>query len=140
MTLIADPTTAHEAASFVDETVVLSPHGGGFLVSALHAGTLRDEPVGPHVVSVAPLSGSTLVLRVSFDSDLRASSVAGAISVTTRGGALLRVTTVYDANLRTATITVPVSADTVVRLTIGTTLVDVDGQALAGPFTVVSGG
>ena len=139
--LIADPTTGHAAVSFVDETVALSARaGGGYLVSALHAGALQDEPIGPHVVSVAPVSGSTLVLRVSFDSDLRAASVASAITVTTRAGAPLRVTTVYDADTRTATITVPVSAGTAVRLTIGTTLVDVDGQALASPFTAVSGG
>jgi len=139
--LIADPTTGHAAVSFVDETVALSARaGGGYLVSALHAGALQDEPIGPHVVSVAPVSGSTLVLRVSFDSDLRATSVASAITVTTRAGAPLRVTTVYDADSRTATITVPASAGTAVRLTIGTTLVDVDGQALASPFTAVSGG
>ena len=139
--LIADPRTGHAAASFVDETLALAPRaGGGYLVSSLHAGALQDEPIGPHVVSVAPVSGSTLVLRVSFDSDLRAASVASAITVTTRGGAPLRVTTVYDADSRTATITVPVSAGTAVRLTIGTTLVDVNGQALASPFTAVSGG
>jgi hypothetical protein len=139
--LIADPTTGHAAASFVDETLALAPRaGGGYVVSSLHAGALQDEPIGPHVVSVAPVSGSTLVLRVSFDSDLRAASVASAITVTTRGGAPLRVITVYDADSRTATITVPVSAGTAVRLTIGTTLVDVDGQALASPFTAVSGG
>jgi hypothetical protein len=138
--LIADPTTGHAAASFVDETVALSPRAsGGYLVSALHAGALQDEPIGPHVVSVAPVSGSTLVLRVSFDSDLRAASVASAITATTRGGAPLRVSTVYDADSRTATITVLVSADTAVRLTIGTALVDVDGQALASPFTALSG-
>jgi Bacterial Ig-like domain len=139
--LIADPTTGHAAASFVDETLALAPRaGGGYLVSSLHAGALQDEPIGPHVVSVAPVSGSTLVLRVSFDSDLRAASVASAITVTTRGGAPLRVITVYDADSRTATITVTVSAGTAVRLTIGTTLVDVDGQALSSPFTAVSGG
>jgi len=139
--LIADPRTGHAAASFVDETLALAPRaGGGYLVSSLHAGALQDEPIGPHVVSVAPVSGSTLVLRVSFDSDLRAASVASAITVTTRGGAPLRVITVYDADSRTATITVPVSAGTAVRLTIGTTLVDVNGQALSSPFTAVSGG
>jgi hypothetical protein len=139
--LIADPRTGHAAASFVDETLALAPRsGGGYLVSSLHAGALQDEPIGPHVVSVAPVSGSTLVLRVSFDSDLRAASVASAITVTTRGGAPLRAITVYDADSRTATITVPVSAGTAVRLTIGTTLVDVDGQALSSPFTAVSGG
>ncbi len=39
-----------------------------------------------------------------------------------------------------STITVPVPARTVVTLAITTTLADVDGQALASAFRVVSGG
>jgi len=89
---------------------------------------------------VAPIAGPSLVLRVSFDSDLRAATVTGAITVSTRGGATLAATTVYDPNTRTATVTVPVSANTVVTLNVNTTLIDVDGQSLASSFTTVSGG
>jgi hypothetical protein len=139
--LIVDPSAGHAAASFADETLGLSPKvGGSYLVSSLNAGPLSDEPVGPHVVSVAPIAGSTLVLRVSFDSDLRAATVAGAITVSTRDGTTLQATTVYDPNTRTATVTVPAPADTVVTLAVSTTLIDVDGQSLASPFTTVSGG
>jgi hypothetical protein len=139
--LIADPTAGHAAASFADESLGLTPKtGGGYQVSSLNAGPLSDEPIGPQVVSVVPIAGPTLVLRVSFDSDLRAGTVAGAISVTTRGGATLAATTVYDPNTRTATVTLPVAASTVVTLAVGTALTDVDGQSLASAFTTVSGG
>jgi hypothetical protein len=139
--LIVDPSAGHAAASFADETLGLSPKAGGsYLVSSLNAGPLSDEPIGPHVVSVAPIAGPTLVLRVSFDSDLRAPTVTDAITVTTRDGTTLLATTVYDPNTRTATVTVPAPASTVVTLSVGTTLVDVDGQSLASAFTTVSGG
>ena len=139
--LIVDATARHATAAFADESLGLSKRaGGGYLVTSLIAGPLHDEPIGPHVLSVVPVAGKTLVLRVSFDSDLRASTVADAIAVDTRAGDRLVVTTVYDANTRTATITVPVPADTAVTLTIATTLVDVDGQGLASKFRVVSGG
>jgi hypothetical protein len=37
-------------------------------------------------------------------------------------------------------VTVPAPASTVVTLSVGTALVDVDGQSLASMFTTVSGG
>jgi hypothetical protein len=139
--LIVDPSRGHAAASFSDESIGLSPKGGGgYQVTSLSTGPLHDEPIGPHVVSVVPVAGDTLVLRVSFDSDLRGDSVAGAITVSTRKTGPLLTTVVYDPNTRTATITVPVDPDTAVTLTIATSLVDVDGQALATPFRAVSGG
>jgi hypothetical protein len=140
--LIVDPSHGHAAASFADESLGLSPKVGGstYQVTSLSTGPLHDEPIGPHVVSVVPVAGDTLVLRVSFDSDLRGDSVAGAITVSTRKTGPLLTTVVYDPNTRTATITVPVDPDTAVTLTIATSLVDVDGQALATPFRAVSGG
>ncbi len=139
--LIADPSAGKPDASFADEALGLTVQtGGGYLVSSLNAGALQAEPIGPHVVSVLPIAGPTLVLRVSFDSDLRPLSVPGAIAVATRDGVPLAAVTVYDPNTRTATVTLPVPASTVVALTIGTTLTDVDGQALAGAFMTVSGG
>jgi hypothetical protein len=87
-----------------------------------------------------PVTGPTLVMRVSFDSDLRAGSVASAVTVTTRSGRALAVTTVYDPDTRTATVTTTVPADTQVTLNVATSLVDVDGQALAGAFTTQTGG
>jgi hypothetical protein len=139
--LIVDPSARQSAAASVDESLVLTPAGGGgYLVSSLNAGTLTNEAVGPHVVSVVPVTGQTLALRVSFDSDLRAASVAPAISVLTRSGNHLAATVTYDANTRTATVTLSVSAATAVTLSIDTTLVDVDGQALASAFSTNAGG
>jgi hypothetical protein len=139
--LIVDPSATQPTASFGDETLVLSPKdGGGYVVTSLTPGHLENEPIGPQVVSVAPVTGQTLVLKVSFDSDLRAATVPGAITVTTRFGRVLAVTTVYDPDTRTATVTTAVPADTAVRLHVGTSLVDVDGQALAAAFSTATGG
>jgi hypothetical protein len=86
------------------------------------------------------VTGDTLVMKVTFDSDLRPDSVPGAITVTTRSGRVLAVITVYDPDTRTATITTTVAADTAVTLHVGTGLSDVDGQALAAAFTTQTGG
>ncbi len=139
--LIVDPSASHPAAAFADETLTLSPKdGGGYVVSSLSGSQLNDEPIGPQVVSVVPVSAPTLVLRVSFDSDLRAGTVPGAITVTTRSGRSLTVVTVYDPNTRTATVTTTVAADAAVTLQVATSLVDVDGQALAAAFSTPTGG
>jgi Bacterial Ig-like domain len=139
--LIVDPSAAHPAASFADESLVLAPKdGGGYVVSTLTAHQLSNEPIGPQVVSVVPVTGPTLVMRVSFDSDLRADSVPGAITVTTGSGPPLVVATVYDPNTRTATVTTTVPADTKVTLNVATSLIDVDGQSLASAFTTQTGG
>ncbi len=141
--LIVDPSATHAAASIADETLLLSrapTPAAGYMVSALTASTLHDEPVGPHVVSVVTVTGQTLVLQVSFDSDLRAASVAPAITVTNAQGRQLSATIVYDAGARTATLTLDVPAGTPVTLSIATSLVDVDGQALASAFGTAAGG
>ena len=139
--LIVDPSAAHPAASFADEALVFSPkNGGGYVVTSMTAHQLSDEPIGPQVVSVVPITGSTLVMRVSFDSDLRADSVAGAITVTTRAGRVLPASIVYDPNTRTAIVTTALPADTEVTLRVATSLVDVDGQSLATLFTTQTGG
>jgi hypothetical protein len=140
--LIIDATAKHSVASFADDTLTLSPSkdGAAYVVTALTVGSLHDEPIGPHVVAVVPSeSGPQLVLQVSFDSDLRASTVASAITVT-RGGRTLAATAVYDADTRTATVTLDVPVDTNVVVSVATSLVDVDGQSLAGPFSVEVGG
>lgn len=140
--LIIDASVAHPLASFADESLTLTPSAATtFQVSAISVGPLHDEPVGPHVVHVTPTSvDGMLVLQVGFDSDLRPGSVAPAISVTTLGGQVLQATTVYDEERRTAVVTLSVPADTPVSVTVGSGLLDVDGQALAGVFTTAVGG
>jgi hypothetical protein len=141
--LIIDASSTHPLASFADESLTLTPSSGkmAFRVSAITVGPLHDEPVGPHVVQVTPTNvDGVLVLQVGFDSDLRPSTVGPAISVTTSNGQLLQATTVYDAERRTAVVTLTVPADTPVSVTVGSGLLDVDGQALAGAFTTAVGG
>ncbi len=142
--LIIDPSTTHAVATFADETLQLSPatNHGGYLVSSLTVGPLHDEPVGPHITQVLSAAGDghLVVLHVAFDSDLNPASVASAITVTNRAGIQLPATVTYDANTRTATVIVGVPATTPVTLGVATTLVDVDGQALAAPFRAAAGG
>lgn len=142
--LIIDASATHAVATFADETLQLSPatNHGGYLVSSLTVGPLHDEPVGPHITQVlsAAGDGQLVVLHVAFDSDLNPASVASAITVTNGAGIRLPATVTYDANTRTATVTVGVPATTPVTLGVATTLVDVDGQALAAPFTAAAGG
>lgn len=142
--LIIDASASQPLASFADETLTLAPDPAhtGYLVSAIQVGAVHAEPIGPHVVQVTPsASGKKLVLRIAFDSDLRASTVAGALTVTRRGGGpALTGTTVYDEDSRTATITLDVPADTPVTVNVDTSLVDVDGQPLATAFSADEGG
>ena len=141
--LIGDASSNQPLASFADETLTLTPGDrSGYLVSALTVGTLQAEPVGPHVLKVTPsVPGQHLVMRIAFDSDLRASTVPGAVTVTRRGSSSpLTATTVYDADTRTATVTLDVLPGTLVTVNVATSLVDIDGQALAAPFTVDEGG
>lgn len=145
--LISDASSNQPLASFADETLTLvaGDHSGahaGYLVGTLQVGALQAEPVGPHVVKVTPsVPGQHLVVRIAFDSDLRASTVPGAITVTRRGSTTpLDATTVYDPDTRTATVTLDVLPGTLVTVHVATSLVDVDGQALAAPFSVDEGG
>jgi Bacterial Ig-like domain len=141
--LIIDASATHPLASFADESLTLTPSLGasGFQVTAITVAPLHDEPVGPHVVHVTPTNvAGVLVLQVGFDSDLRPSTVAPAITVTTSDGTVLLATTVYDAEQRTAVVTLTVPADTHVTVTVSSGVLDVDGEALAGAFTTAVGG
>jgi hypothetical protein len=141
--LVVDASGGKPSAAFADESLVLSPapDGATLLVSRLTVTTLHDWPFGPHVVQVVPASqGGKLVLHVQFDSDLRESTVAGAVSVARQGGGVLFETTTYDVNTRTATVSVDTPDATPVTLTVATSLVDVAGESLATAFTVATGG
>ena len=141
--LISDATAGQPLASFADETLTLSRNAAGhYLVGSVRVGTLQVEPVGPHVVRVTPsVSGQQLVVRIAFDSDLRASTVPGAVTVTRRGSSTaIPATIVYDADTRSATVTLDTLPGTLVTVDVATSLVDVDGQALATAFSVDEGG
>jgi hypothetical protein len=142
--LIIDPAGARALPSFADETLVLAPatDGGHYLVSKLTVGAVHDEPAGPHVLHVTRSSSPAgkLVLQVAFDSDLAAASVSRAITVRSLAGETLPATVEYDAAARTATVTLDAPASGPVTLRVDTTLVDVDGDALAAVFSILAGG
>jgi hypothetical protein len=139
--LIVDPNAAHTTARVASETILLAQQtAGGYLVTSASTTQLRDESAGPHVVQVSSTTaGGVTTLQVSFDSDLDAGTVAGAISVTSQFGSTVPSTTVYDADTRTATVTIASAPAGTLTLDIATTLDDYDGQALARSFAAPVG-
>jgi hypothetical protein len=135
--LIVDPNAAHTNARVASETLLLTQQAaGGYVVSSANTTQLRDESAGPHVVQVnSTTTGNITTLQVSFDSDLDASTVAGAVSVVSESGATVPSTTVYNADTRTATITIANAPSGQLNVDIATSLADFDGVALAQAFT-----
>jgi hypothetical protein len=134
--LIVDPNAAHTNARVASETILLAPQAaGGYLVTSANTTQLRDESAGPHVVQVTSnTAGGVTTLQVSFDSDLDATTVAGAISVISQSGSTVPSTAFYNADTRTATVTITNAPAGALTLDIATTLDDFDGQALAHSF------
>ncbi len=133
--LIVDPNAGHTTARVASETLLLAPSGGGYLVTMVQTTPLRDELSGPHVVQVtSDTTAGVTTLQVSFDSDLNAPTVAGAITVLSESGTTLDSTTVYHPDSRTATVTIANAPKGTLTLDIATTLADVDGQLLAPHF------
>jgi hypothetical protein len=135
--LIVDPNAAHTNARVASETLLLTQQAaGGYAVSSAKTTQLRDESAGPHVVQVnSTTTGNVTTLQVSFDSDLDASTVVGAVSVVSESGATVPSTTVYNADTRTATITIANAPSGQLNVDIATSLADFDGVALAQAFT-----
>jgi hypothetical protein len=140
--LVVDPNASHTTARVASERLTLTndPAGGGYLVTTLSTTPLRDESSGPHVVQVTSATvGGVTTLQVTFDSDLDASSVSGAISVVSASGTTLASTTVYDPNSRTATVTITHAPAGTLMLNIATSLDDVDSQPLPNLFQATVG-
>jgi hypothetical protein len=135
--LIVDPNAAHTNARVASETLLLTPQAaGGYVVSSANTTQLRDESAGPHVVQVnSTTAGNVTTLQVSFDSDLDATTVAGAVSVVSASGATVPSTTVYNPDTRMATITIANAPSGQLNVDIATSLADFDGVALAQAFT-----
>ncbi len=135
--LVVDPNASHTTARVASEGLTLTndPASGGYLVTSVSTTPLRDESSGPHVVQVtsATVAGVT-TLQVTFDSDLKAATVSGAISVVSASGTTLTSTTVYDPNSRTATVTITHAPAGTLMLNIATSLSDVNSQPLPNPF------
>jgi hypothetical protein len=121
-----------------DETLTLTPQGaaGQYLVSALQTGPLHAESSGPHVISVtsaAGASGATLI-TVAFDSDLDASTVPQAFTLSAGSQSITPDSVQYNADARTVTLTVHTSAS-LLTLQLSTALRDIDEDAFSGSFT-----
>ncbi len=140
--LVVDPNANHTTARVASEVLTLTnnPAGGGYVVTSLSTKPLRDESSGPHIVQVTSTTNAGVTtLQVTFDSDLSASTVAGAISVVSASGTTLPTTTVYDPNSRTATVTIAHAPSGTLMLNIATSLNDVDAQSLQILFQATVG-
>ena len=137
--LLVDPSGTRATALVADETLTLAPAGAGrgYVVTALNVSPLHTQVTGPHVVrlSSAP-SAAGLLVQVSFDSDLDAATVPGAISLTAKGGGPGPVpsSVVYDADTRTAWVTLPGVSAGSFTVTVSGAVRDVNGQALVNAF------
>jgi hypothetical protein len=133
--LIVDPNAGHTTARVASERLLLAPSASGYLVTSVQTAQLGDETFGPHVVQVTSetLAGVT-TLQVSFDSDLNALTVAGAITIFSGSGVPLNAATVYNPDSRTATVTIVNAPKGTFTLDIATTLADFNGQSLARTF------
>jgi hypothetical protein len=138
--LIRDATkTSPVLVSEEDVTIDRAAPDKPYVVTAVKATPLAREPVGPqivHVDSAADKAGT--VLHVSFDSDLRPETVAGAISVLSAAGKPVDATVSYDPRFRVATVTV--AAARPLTLLVGQSLLDVDGQPLASAYRATISG
>jgi Bacterial Ig-like domain len=134
--LIVDGT-ATLPVRIADESLTLTSSGAGqpYLITGLSITPLHIQAAGPHVLSVngAP-SGSNFVIQISFDSDLNPTTVAAAINVSTADGVRLNPAVVYDADTRTAIITLPAAGKRQLDVTVGSSLLDVNGQSIANAF------
>jgi hypothetical protein len=143
MRLLVDPTPSHPVARVVAETLTLRPDRQlqRLVVAGASALPAVDLTPGPHVVRIAPGEVTGAVV-VTFDSDLDARSVSGAVGLRSVGGGSLSVNAVYDPGTRSVTLSSPSGLSGSLALTVGTSLRDVAGQHLAVPVqapVVVSG-
>src|SRR5207302_2002741 len=103
--------------------------------ATLESATLPGASSGPHVVHVSTTRiDGALVLQLTFDSDLDQSTLSGAISVTSAGGAALTATTHYDAATRTAVVTLAAPVAGALHIDVSTSLRDIDEQPSAKAF------
>jgi hypothetical protein len=134
----SDPvTSADETVTFDRQTTTST----GYAITGMSVGQFAAEPAGPHVshVAMSGLAGAR-VLQVRFDGDLDPRTVTSSVSLLDRHATHIDAPVSYDAATRTVTVTVPASAETLlglgqITLRIDSTLQDVDGNALATPYT-----
>lgn len=121
-------------AAFADEGLLLQPGGDAtpWLVSSAAITDFQSEPNGPQIVHVSSeRQGTSLVVRLAFDSDLDPSTVTGrAITLTDASGAALAATVTYEVESRTAVVTLASAPAGTLTLAVSGALRDIAGQAL----------
>jgi len=134
--LVVDPSSQHTTVSETSESLMLTTTGASskYLVTRLNVGQLRPAAPGPHVISFSTSRTSTL-FTLAFDSDLQPGSVQQSITLVDSKGNSLPISVHYDPDTRTATVGVMGPSPAHATLKVSTTLVDVENQHLASPFT-----
>jgi hypothetical protein len=125
------------AASFADESLKLERTDTGYLVSAAAVSDFQTEPNGPQIVHVSSeRQGSTLVVRIAFDSDLDPATVTGgAITLTGARGGPLSTEVSYEVESRTAVVRVSAVPDGPLTLAVSGVLRDIAGQSLSSAYS-----
>ncbi|HZS15908.1 MAG TPA: Ig-like domain-containing protein [Candidatus Dormibacteraeota bacterium] len=135
--LVRDASSS-SPAEFADETLVADRGAdGGYLVTSAVISGMQSEPNGPQLVHVtSERQGGSLVVRLSFDSDLDPATVnTSSITLTDAKGNALTAQVSYEVETRTAVVhldSVPAGALT---LAVSSALQDIDGQALTSPYS-----
>jgi hypothetical protein len=134
--LVVDPSSQHTQVTEASESLTLTTSGASsqYLVTNLAIGQMEVAALGPHVIGLSTSRTSTL-FTLTFDSDLQATSVQQAISLTDSNGNSLPISVHYDPNTRTATVAVLGPPPAHATLKVSTALVDVENQHLATAFT-----
>jgi hypothetical protein len=134
--LVRDASHDH-AASYADESLKLDRGDSGYLVGAAAVSDFRTEPNGPQIVHVSSeRQGSTLIVRIAFDSDLDPATVSGAaIALTGERGGPLAADVSYEVESRTAVVRVGDVPAGALTLAVSGLLHDIAGQALAGAYS-----
>jgi hypothetical protein len=130
---------SHDASTwFADETLKLDRSAAGpYLVTAAAISDFQTEPNGPEIVHVSSeRQGTTLVVRIAFDSDLDPATVTGS-SITLSGarGGPLSAEVSYEVESRTAVVRLGDMPAGALTLAVTGALHDIAGQALSSAYS-----
>src|SRR5439155_369520 len=142
------------AVSPAGSAPAFAPSGGGFgFIASTPSGAQVERGMIPGSSAAARLAApaaASSTLDAFVDAQVRgdrkaltalsgpgvdASSVPGAISVTSASGVATPISTTYDTSSRTATVTLASLPAGPLRVAVSTALRDIDGQALAAAFS-----
>ncbi|HEX6524458.1 MAG TPA: Ig-like domain-containing protein, partial [Streptosporangiaceae bacterium] len=119
---------------YLDETLTLQTDSQGkLLIHTASASPKQDLGKGPLVTSVDVAPG---VVKLQFDSDLDAKSVAGAVVVSSGLGSQPQATVSFQGNRTVLVDTSQLTAGATYHLTVQTSLKDVNGRAVPTAYQV----